>query len=361
MHASSETGVNTSVLRFEATNDAVDLDQLALQLTNSASSSAQNLTNVYLYDQSGNKLAQTQFLGATSTAFVTLSPRLHVNKDGAALLTIKTDIAAMDSTSASALEGAFIAVDYDGGQVAGTTTAYGSDGSTATNTTATGNNYDTATAGYRVFKSYPTLALINSCVNKDLLSAAGTANIFCFSVNGGPASVNGETKNGIALNKIVLNIATSSASAVSGTTTLTNLKVTAYTDAALTSPIGSGFTNGVVFTAQPGILNGSDNAVVFNAPVYVPAGQTYYFKVQGDITNTTGSGTFSGFVKTKLAGDASYPALGALMGVYATGLGNFVWSPNATTTSGTGHVDWTNGFNLPGLPSDYTDLVSISK
>jgi hypothetical protein len=30
---------------------------------------------------------------------------------------------------------------------------------------------------------------------------------------------------------------------------------------------------------------------------------------------------------------------------------NIVWSPNATTTSLGTHIDWTNSYGAPGLPS----------
>jgi hypothetical protein len=31
--------------------------------------------------------------------------------------------------------------------------------------------------------------------------------------------------------------------------------------------------------------------------------------------------------------------------------GNFIWSDNATTTAAATDIDWTNGFQVPGLPS----------
>ena len=52
--------------------------------------------------------------------------------------------------------------------------------------------------------------------------------------------------------------------------------------------------------------------------------------------------------------NSSYPSLAANMGTSAavvTASANLVWSPNATTTSVAGHVDWTNGYGVSGLPS----------
>ena len=40
---------------------------------------------------------------------------------------------------------------------------------------------------------------------------------------------------------------------------------------------------------------------------------------------------------------------------------DFIWSPNATTTSATTTADWTNGYFVSGLPSGGTDAQTISK
>jgi hypothetical protein len=40
---------------------------------------------------------------------------------------------------------------------------------------------------------------------------------------------------------------------------------------------------------------------------------------------------------------------------------DFIWSPNATTTSAGAHLDWTNGFNVLGLPAAGTDSVTLTK
>ena len=76
-------------------------------------------------------------------------------------------------------------------------------------------------------------------------------------------------------------------------------------------------------------------------------------------------------VVTTLKGDTAYPlvsnsyfmgTVASTSGVVSTpnldaagnsALNSFLWSPNSTTTSPTvNDVDWTNGFALPGLPSN---------
>jgi hypothetical protein len=78
------------------------------------------------------------------------------------------------------------------------------------------------------------------------------------------------------------------------------------------------------------------------------------------------SGATNYSVTTTLVGDSAYPSA-ALLGsgatavngfmasttaIDATSNNKFIWSPNATGTSGTTANDWTNGYALPGLPSN---------
>ena len=86
-----------------------------------------------------------------------------------------------------------------------------------------------------------------------------------------------------------------------------------------------------------------------NSYIQVPAGQTYYFQVQGTVS---GSGT-SYNAATTLLGDAAYPSLAAstYMSNSTISGANLIWSPNATTTAVAADNDWTNGYGLAGLPS----------
>lgn len=78
-------------------------------------------------------------------------------------------------------------------------------------------------------------------------------------------------------------------------------------------------------------------------PVQVPAGTTRYFELRGSITaNATGASTV-----TKLLSDSA-AATGTPAVLTAR---NFIWSPNATTTTGLTHNDWTSGFGIVGFPT----------
>ena len=87
--------------------------------------------------------------------------------------------------------------------------------------------------------------------------------------------------------------------------------------------------------------------------IQIGAGETRYFDVKADVT-TVGT-TYS--ISTQVQGDAAYAALGTLMdrtiSIETEGGSNndFIWSPNATTTSLISHQDWTNDYGVSGLPS----------
>ncbi len=342
---SGSTGVIAGVAKFRASNENVTLQRIGLKLTNTASSSASNLTMVSIWD-GATKVGEAIFTGTNTNATSTLTGTgLVLTKDTDKLLTVKVDLANVGSSEIGT-QGALIAVDID---VNTNTQGVGVSGTTIN---ATGS---TAFDGIRVFRSAPTVAKLS--VPSTVLTTGTDVDLYRFSV---AASASG---NGIGLRELTVNVATSSASAVSGTTTVTNLKVYGYTDSSFSTPV-SGYTNGLLITALTGVASG-DNAAVLSSILQVPAGTTYYFRVTGDTTLTSGTGTFSGSVTTRISGDAAYPSMSTLMGSAATVQGDanddFVWSPNATTTSETGHIDWTNGYFVSGLAADGTDAQTISK
>ena len=173
-------------------------------------------------------------------------------------------------------------------------------------------------------------------------------------------SITANTAGDVGLNKLVVNVATSSPSTANGTTTATNLKVFGYTDSAFSNVIGGGYTAGQVVATLAGVANG-DNTAALSSPLTIPAGVTYYFKVVGDVTQVAGTTNSAGTVTTKISGDAAYASLPGLMAAYATTLGSFVWSPLSTTTAATANLDWTNGFQITGLPSGGTDAFTLTK
>ncbi|PJC25282.1 MAG: hypothetical protein CO056_01075, partial [Candidatus Tagabacteria bacterium CG_4_9_14_0_2_um_filter_41_11] len=220
-----------------------------------------------------------------------------------------------------------------------------------------GTSSDVTPTGVRIMKAYPTFAKI--AVPSTTL-VAGDMDLYRFSI-----ATNPDTGNGIGLHQLTVNIATSTGNSVSGTTTVTNIKVYAYTDSSFSSPV-SGYDNGQVVAPIGGLVSSGDNDAQLSSILKIPSGSTYYFKVRGTVTLTSGSGTFSGSVTTKINGDTAYPSLattmmGAQTSVDGTSQDNLVWSPNSTTTSVAEHVDWTNGYYVSGLPSDGMDSVTIWK
>ena len=49
--------------------------------------------------------------------------------------------------------------------------------------------------------------------------------------------------------------------------------------------------------------------------------------------------------------NASNPLTSTTTGAVADTNNDFIWSGNATTTSGVSQNDWANGYGIPGLPS----------
>ena len=345
--AAGSTNVPLAVLKFSAANEAITLTKVALQLSGTASNSPSDLVKATLWDGS-TQVGEVSFVNS-DYATSTLTGSFVIPKDGYKLLTIKGDLAAI-GTSEIGHEGSLIKVDYDGGNLSGTQGTGNSSGTTINSSSSS----DTSSQGVRVFKSYPVFAKL-SVPSTNLV--AGTMDLYRFSITANPAS-----GNGIGLYKLTVNIATSTGSSSSGYTTVTQLKVYAYTDSGFSVPV-SGYDNGQIVTTISTPVNGDNAATLSSSSVLqIPAGSTYYFKVTGLVTLTAGSGTFSGSITTKISGDSSYPSLSGLMGTASdVSSSALVWSPNATTTSAAGHLDWTNGYYVSGLPSDGMDSVTIWK
>lgn len=340
--SAGSNGVTVGVLKFTATNDAINLERVGLKLTNSASSSPSNLVSVTLFD-GATAVGTAQFVGSNTVATSTLSSTVVVPKNSDKILTIKVNLADITNTGSGTgdgTEGALIAVDNNASTDVGGTRGTGVGSGSTIN--ATGS---TAFDGIRVFKSYPTFA-------QDTLSATGVSDgkLLRFKVTA-------DSKGSVSINKFTLTVATTSGVSVTG------INVYGYEDASYSQAVsGVQGSGALAYTNLSPANNLSSNQLEVYAEtsanasttLVVPAGTTRYFEVRA----TTISGLTTGSsVTTTLVGDSSYPSLAALMGTAAsveagaTAVDNFIWSPNATTTSGLNHVDWTNGYNVPGLPS----------
>ncbi|MBI5466929.1 MAG: hypothetical protein HY975_01805, partial [Candidatus Kerfeldbacteria bacterium] len=362
---SGSTGVTLAKIRFTATNEDVDLKQIALKLSGVASN-----TPIDLVDRKVSLYADSTYIGsatfptadnATSSAITSGTFRIPANSYK--ILTIKGDIAAISSGSGPlTASGDLLAVDYDGANN-GLNGNYGT--GVSSGTTVTPTSASTASNGVRIVKSYPTFALPTKSNNCTLttctLPSSDTVGMemYRFSIT---ASSNGP----VGIYKLVLNVATSSASAVTGTTTMTNLKVIGYTDSGYTTKV-DGYTDGLLKSLAT--INSGDNDVVLLSVLNIPASATRYFKVTGDLDMTQGSGTYAGSVTTKLGGDAAYPVNAITLMDQATGTDgdtndNFIWSPVSTNTSALAastDLDWTNGYYVSGLPTDYLEASIVSR
>lgn len=327
-----------NVLNVRAGNEALALRQIGLQLsptTSSASSTPGGITSVTLWGDNGAQIGSALFTGTSRTTTVNLTSEYVIPANSERRITIRATFAQI-GTSQSGTEGALIRIDYDGDN-ASQTQAVGQASGTTVNSSSSS---DTASAGVRVFRSIPTVAL-DTIPNTTLVG--GDMVLMRFRVT---ANANGD----IGIDKFTLNFATSTAS-------VSNINIFAYTDAgystAASTPSGNGMlmSSGTVGNASGDVEIYVRNTSGSNIPLQVPAGSTRYFEVRGSVTGaTTGSS-----VTTKLMGDSAYPSLATLMGteaqIDADTNDNFIWSPNSTTTATVNDIAWTNGYGVPGLPS----------
>ncbi|MEK7581951.1 MAG: peptidoglycan-binding protein [Patescibacteria group bacterium] len=342
------TGVLIGGLRFHATNEAINLTKVSLALTNTASSSPASLVQVTLWD-GATLVGAATFTGANYNATSTLTGAFQVPKDGDKVMTVKVDLGNVGTGLATSSSGALVAVDYDGTDSTGTQ-GTGVDSGT---TISQGSSSDTAMSGVRVMKSYPTVAKQTSGMSSTLIAQSGI-DLYRFSITA-------NTAGDVGLNKLVINLATSSASTANGTTSVKNVLVKAYTDSGFSNVVGGSYTAGQIVDTIASPVTSGDNAAPLSSPLTIPAGTTYYFKVVGNVAQEPGTTGAAGTVTTKISGDAAYPSLPGLMAAYVTGLGNFVWSPLSTTTAATANFDWTNGYQITGLPSGGTDSFTLTK
>ena len=316
--AGGTTGVTVGVIKFRATNEAVWLNKLGLAL-NTASTSSSDLQQVTIWD-GGTQVGTATFVGSNSTATTTFATPVSLPKDTDKALTVKADISPI-GTSQPGTEGHLVVVNYDSADATGQ--------NSGTNIQGTGS---TAVSGVRIFKSYPTIAL------DTLPNGISDGRLIRFKVTANAAGP-------VGITQFKFSIATTSV-------TVSAIKMYGFTDAA--------YSQGISGVGSGGLVNTTDavpTATAFtitptgstNSYIQVPAGQTYYFQVQGTVS---GSGT-SYNAATTLLGDAAYPSLAAstYMSNSTISGANLIWSPNATTTAVAADNDWTNGYGLAGLPS----------
>ena len=326
--AAGSTGNTVGVYKLRASNEAVNLTRLGLKLT---SGSASDLVQVTVWN-GATQVGTATFTGTSGYATSTFSSPVLLAKDVDVTLTVKADIASV-GTSQTGSQGSLIKVDFNGSDPTGTQATGVASGLT---TPATGS---TAVAGVRLFRSFPSVAL-------DTLPGNGVADgrLMHFKVT---ANANGS----VGINKFTFQISTSSAN-------VSQVALYAYNDSSYSNAISGQGTSGQVgsnvvtvpyattFTITPT----SNPVQISGASQPGQAGQTVYFELRASVAGTLSSYS----VVTSLLGDSAYPTNltpGYNVATSSALTGNFIWSGNATSTSGSSDVDFSNGYGLPGLPA----------
>ncbi len=342
--ASGSTGVTVGVLKFRATNEPVNLNRVGLKLTSVASSSPSDVVQVTLWDGI-TQVGSAIFAGSSMFSTSTLSSTVVLPKDADKTLIVKADLAQI-GTSQPGTQGHLIIVDVD----TASTNTQGTGADSGATINATGS---TEFSGVRVFKTYPTLAVDTSLPS----TGVSDGRLMRFKVT---ANSNGP----VGIYQFKLNVASTS-SATTGTT-VTGVNVYAFSDSSYSQAIsGTGVSSGGQISSSNQSVGGTGTVTITTQGtqgIQIPAGSTYYFEVRATVSGT--GTTYS--VITTLSGDSGYPAIPStntadtrfMLNTATTsplnflGTSNFVWSPNATGTSVLLSNDWTNGYALPGFPSN---------
>lgn len=397
-------------LRFNATDEDIRIDTLGLQLATStvssdgmASNSPSDVSKVTVWS-GATKVGEAVF-SSNDYATATLSGVI-VPKSGQLILTVKADAAAI-GTALAARPGHLLVVNYDAGNASNEANA-GAVGVGVSSGVALGSGgSDTAASGARLSKAVPTVTKLSLPSNSFGVSATAKA-LYRFKISA-PAGT-----NGVSLYKFTFNIATTSNTVIelpgvgvdptySSDFGVTQLQVKCYSDEFSTASCGntSGLLNQFGLALFDGTNIDGDDAVtsadsdmdvpvLFNPTatsgstaerVGIPAGETRWFELIGDIANATTSGGHS--ITVRLMGDATFASINnapsnggaeadgadddltSIGDTYNTGRyifattavnvdawddDDFIWSGNSTNTSQSiNSYDWFNGFLVPGV------------
>jgi hypothetical protein len=331
-------------IKFTATNEDIDLKQVALQLTDIASNTREDLI--------GNKV--TLWDGATyvgeavfsysdfATSSAIQAGVFRVPKDSSKILTVKGTIAGISVSGPLTRSGDLLKVDYDGDNE-GLDGNYGTGvGSGITITPAAG---DTGSSGVRIMKSFPTISKIDLASTKLINGDIGLLRF----------KISANSSNDVGLYKFTVRLATTSVVAAS-------LNAYAYTDSGFSTPVSGVNSGGKLMNTDLNLstnwassdsdLNIIPDSAGTAVVLQIPKDETRYFEVRATITGADASGDS---LSTQLQGDAAYPSLSGWMGSAATidadTNDDFIWSPNSTTTVGITGYDFTNGYSIVALPS----------
>jgi hypothetical protein len=340
--AGGTTGNTVLALNFHATNESVNLNRIALQLTNTASSSAADLVQVTFWDgatQIGSTVFQGSQYVATSTGLNgsgTLG--VVIPKDGDKVIKVKADLNTIGFGQSVTSSGHLVAINV----LTGGNATYGTGIDSGTDVNATGS---TSVAGIRIMKSYPIITYSTAGAT----AANGVNDLLVVSVQA--AGVPGGSGE-VVLNKLSFTVATTTTDISGLTLNGPNGNVASSSNVNLSYPSGS-----------PTIVAFFDSTTNTQDKV-IPVGTTKTYTLRGTL-NLTGSNT-TGSVSVGLKADTAFPVAaqayhmasttavrdsnGASVQVFPATTAS-IWSPVSTSTGSTittAYDDWTNGYGLPG-------------
>ncbi len=308
--AAGSTDVLTGAFKFRATGENVNLYKLVII----ASAFPSDVTKVSVYD-GATKVGEGYFIGGAGSAPVNFTQTVLLPRDTDKVLTVKADFANIGNGQIVTHSGDFIRLNYGG--------AWGTGSSSGSTISPSGS---ATVAGVRLVRSFPTVGLGS-------LSTSGIEDGRLTRIK-----VAADSHGPISIGRVRV---VTTASGVS----LSNVTMYGFEDSNYSLPV-SGFGSGGLLATRTSL-----NTFEFPRPLFVPAGSVRYLEVRASVTGaSTGS-----FVTTRLVGDGNFPGSdGSLLTMAAFAPEKdwgFIWSPNSTTTSQFGDVDWTNGYGIPGLPS----------
>jgi hypothetical protein len=138
---------------------------------------------------------------------------------------------------------------------------------------------------------------------------------------------------------------------VSTGTSVSSVTLSEYTDTAYSQPLST--TTGAVLNSTPADPT-RPFVIVPDSIIEVPAGNTYYFELDGMVSPTDTNYT----VETTLLGDAPQSHVTLFDALASTS--NFVWSPNTYGLSSTTDSDWTTSSLIVGVPQSGLTAVRTS-
>ncbi|HRY52403.1 MAG TPA: hypothetical protein P5089_00950 [Candidatus Portnoybacteria bacterium] len=356
--AANTTGNTMTVLKFYATSEQINVTKVRLSLNN-ASSSGNDLSQVYIYDGStllgqgvlgiGNATGKTN--NASSTFTLTTPLQIPANTDK--IVTIKADIAPIYTANTVATAGHMIAIDFYGSTSSSENVGNGaSSGVEVLNYSVT-----TAQTPAYIFKSVPTVAAV-ALPTSSLTN--GTKVISKFSVTA-------DAKGDIDLYKFTFKISTDSPT-TGGPLAMQNLTlvdVTSSAEATLYASTTPHYAD-LVSTVDFRLLAAPGTQDLATTTRTVSAGTTRTFELRATISGS-GSGAS---ISTQLEGDAADPAamnsgLVSANTVEADTNNDFIWSDRSdadhTATNFTTSTDYFNGYLVSGLASSNLTAQVISQ